>query len=35
MEELEKNIREAYKLTMEEEESLWVKTQEKDIEVMV
>ena len=35
LEELEKNVREAYKLMMEEEEPLGVKTQEKDIEVMV
>ncbi len=35
LEELEENIREAYKLMMEEEEPLWIKTQEKEIEVMV
>jgi predicted RNase H-like HicB family nuclease len=35
LEELEKNIQEAYKLMMEEEEPLWVETREKDIEVMV
>jgi predicted RNase H-like HicB family nuclease len=34
LEELEENIREAYKLMMEEE-PLWIKTQEKEIEVMV
>jgi len=34
IEELEKNVREAYKLMMEEE-PLGFKTQEKDIEVMV
>ena len=35
LEELEKKLREAYKRKMEEEEPLGVKTQEKDIEVMV
>lgn len=35
LEELEKNVREAYKLMMQEEEPLWVETKEKDIEVTV
>ncbi|MFN3479514.1 MAG: type II toxin-antitoxin system HicB family antitoxin [Thermodesulfovibrionales bacterium] len=35
LEELQKNIQEAYKLMMEEEEPLWVKVQEKEIEVEV
>ncbi len=35
LEELEENIREAYKLMIEEEEPLLIKTQEKEIEVMV
>lgn len=35
LQELEKNIQEAYKLMMEEEEPLWINTQEKEIEVMV
>jgi len=34
LEELEENIREAYKLMMEEE-PLWIKTQEKEIEVII
>ena len=35
LEELENNVREAYKLMTEEEEPLRVKTQGKEIEVMV
>lgn len=35
LEELQKNIQEAYKLMMEEEEPLWIKVQEKEIEVEV
>lgn len=35
IEELQKNIQEAYKLMMEEEEPLWIKVQEKEIEVEV
>jgi len=35
LEELQKNIQEAYKLIMEEEEPLWMKVQEKEIEVEV
>jgi predicted RNase H-like HicB family nuclease len=35
LEELERNIQEAYKLMMEEEEPIWVDVKEKDIEVEV
>ncbi len=35
LEELQKNIQEAYKLMIEEEEPLWFKVQEKEIEVEV
>ncbi len=35
LEELEKNILDAYRLMMEEDEPLWIKTQEKEIKVVV
>ncbi len=35
LEALEENIQEAYKLMMEDEDPLWIKTKEKEIEVMV
>jgi predicted RNase H-like HicB family nuclease len=35
LEELERNIQEAYKLMMEEEEPIWVEVREKDIQVEV
>jgi len=35
LEELERNIQEAYKLMMEEEEPIWIDVREKDIEVEV
>ncbi|MEM2919120.1 MAG: type II toxin-antitoxin system HicB family antitoxin [Candidatus Altiarchaeota archaeon] len=35
LEELQKNIQEAYKLMMKEEEPLWIRVQEKEIEVEV
>ncbi|MEM1974240.1 MAG: type II toxin-antitoxin system HicB family antitoxin [Thermoplasmata archaeon] len=35
LEELQENIKEAYKLMMEEEEPLWISVQEKEIEVEV
>jgi len=35
LEELEKNIHEAYKLMMEEEEPIWVDVKEKEIKVEV
>jgi predicted RNase H-like HicB family nuclease len=34
-EDLERNIQEAYKLMMEEEEPIWVEVREKDIQVEV
>jgi predicted RNase H-like HicB family nuclease len=35
LEELERNIQEAYKLMMEEEEPIWVDVHEKEIKVEV
>jgi predicted RNase H-like HicB family nuclease len=35
LDELEKNIREAYKLMTEEEEPVWTSVQQKEIEVEV
>lgn len=35
VEELQKNIQDAYKLMMLEEETVWIKVQEKEIEVEV
>jgi len=35
LEELERNIQEAYKLMMQEEEPIWVAVQEKEIKVEV
>jgi predicted RNase H-like HicB family nuclease len=35
LEELERNVREAYSLMMEEEEPVWTSVQQKEIEVEV